>query len=150
MTWSDAETAIRSLIETQWALSSYADVPLVFENENIDAASPPPRFVFVSIDGTYSDKTIYGSVGKRVSSEGGIVFFHAFVPQGEGKSAATGAVVAMTSILELQQLSGGINLEGGDPPSPADPGDINMPNGLSAGNFYRCSGAVPFTVIGSR
>ena len=147
MDWDDAEAAIRAHIETQWALGSYTAIPLVFENED---APQSGSYMAVNIEGTFADKSIYGSSGKRASVEGGIVFFHAFVPPGTGKGQATGPVVALTQILELQTIGTGINLEGGNPPSPIDHGDSLEPNQQPGGMYYRCSGSVPFIVIGNR
>ena len=150
MTWSDAEAAIRALIETQWPLSAYAAIPLEFDNENGVFSD---RYMYVSVEGVYAEKSIYGGPGMRSSVEAGIVFFHAFVPTGSGKSQAIGAVQAMTAILELQTLSGTIKLEGGAPPSPIEYGaefDRGLPRAQPGGNYYRCSGSVPFVVIDSR
>lgn len=147
MDWDDAEAAIRAHIEAGWADGSYAAIPLVFENET---APDSGVYMAVNIEGVYADKTIYGSAGKRSSIEGGIVFFHAFVPIGSGKGQAMGAVVALTQMLELQTIGTGINLEGGNPPSPIDHGDSLEPNPQPGGMYYRCSGSVPFIVIGTR
>lgn len=147
MLWTDAEAAIRAAIETGWAAGAYAAMPLVFENETPPAAA---SYMAVSVEGVYADKTIYGSAGKRLAIEAGIVFFHAFVPVGGGKAAATGPVAAMTALLELQSIAGAIQLEGDNPPSPAAPGDSAVPGEQPGGNWYRCSGSVPFIVIGAR
>lgn len=146
MDWHDAEAAIRAHVEAQWALSDHAAMPLVWENEQAAYAT---NYLAVLIEGTYADKTIYGSAGKRVSVEGGIVYFHAFVPIGTTKAAATAPVVAMTTILELQTIASAIRLEGGNPPSPVAEGP-EVPNEQPAGTYYRCSGSVPFIVIGAR
>jgi hypothetical protein len=69
MNWTQAETAIRNHVETQWALSSFANIPLVWENEDQNVEDIPEPFVVLNIEGTYNDKTIYGSVGKRSSIE---------------------------------------------------------------------------------
>lgn len=147
MLWADAEAAIEAHIREQWALTAYAAVPLAFEAIVPD---PTERFVAISIEGTYADKSIYGSAGKRISIEGGIVFIHAFIPSNTGKREALQLVDAMTGILELQQLTGGIALEGGNPPSPVDQADPMVPGQQPGGAFYRCSGSVPFIVIGAR
>lgn len=148
MLWDEAEAAIVAHIETQWLAGPYAAVPLIFENTLPDAVAD--TFMAVTIEGVYADKTIYGGTGKRSSEEGGIVFFHAFVPSGTGKATATAMAVAMTGMLELQTIPTGIYLAGGDPPSPADPGDITIPGAQPGGAFYRVSGSVPFVLIGSR
>lgn len=150
MDWDDAEALIRAHIEAGWAAGAYAAIPLLFENETAVAGADYSTFLAVSIEGVYAEKTGYGSTGKRVSVEGGIVFFHCFVPKGRGKALATGPIVLMTQLLELQTVGTGINLEGGAPPSPAAPGDDLVPSGQPRGNYYRCSGSVPFMIIGSR
>lgn len=150
MLWNDAETAIRSQIETQWALSAYASMSLSWDNEVEPYAE---RYMAIMIEGIYAEKTIYGSVGKRSSVEAGIVFFHAFTPTGSGKSEAAGAVQTMTGILELRVLSNDVRLEGGNPPSPVEHGseiDRALPGTQPHGNYYRCSGSVPFIVIDTR
>lgn len=149
MLWNAAETAIRSLMETQWALGAYTNMPLVFENEN---TIYDDRYMAVSIEGVFAEKAMYGSAGHRLSVEAGIVFFHAFIPTGKGKSTAMGAVAAMTAILEYQVISNAIRLEGGAPPSPVAYGadDRELPNQQPGGNYFRCSGSVPFIVVDSR
>lgn len=147
MLWSAAEAAIRAHVETQWAQSAYADtMPLVWENESEPASA---RYMALTIDGVYADKGIYGSSGKRLSVEGGIVFFHAFVPTGTGKAAASGPIDAMTAILELQTISGAIDLEGGNPPSPVSDDPLRQ-TAQPGGNYYRCSGSVAFIIRGAR
>ncbi len=147
MTWGDVEIALRSHIETQWALGNFTNFELVWENE------PEPesdRYMGVYIEGTYSEKTIYGSVGKRSGIEAGIVFFHSFIPMGEGKAEAVGSVVAMADILQLKTISQFIDLEGSNPPSPVYSGrdelDRLIPSPQPMGNYYRVSGSVPFIV----
>lgn len=142
MNWLEAEAALRLHIETQWAIGSYASVPLVWENEEETVSE---SYMMIEIEGVFSEKTIYGSTGKRSSVEAGIVFFHCFVPKNSGKSAAVGPVVTLNSILELQTVSQFIDLEGGNPPSPAQSGS-DVPEPQPEGNYYRCSGSVPFIV----
>ena len=151
MNWTQAETAIRSYIEAQWALGSYASMPLVWENEDENVEDMPEPFMLLNIEGTYGEKTIYGSEGKRSSIEAGIVFYHAFTKVGEGKSLATGPVVAMGDILQLRTISSVIDLDGSNPPSPVysrrDELDREIINqNQPMGNYYRCSGSVPFII----
>lgn len=149
MAWTTAEAAIRAYIEAQWALGAYPAVPLQFENDTQTRAT---TFVHLMIEGLFAEKGIYGGSGKRGSVEHGIIFIHAFVPKGDGKATATNLVDAMTTILELKTLAAGINAGGGDPPSPIDSGDGpgGLPYPQPGGNYYRCSGSVPFIVIGTR
>lgn len=147
MLWSEAEAAIRAHIEAQWALSAHSTVTLQFEN---DPQTRADTYVHISVQGFYADKTIYGSAGKRLSIEGGIVFIHAFTPRAVGKALALQLVETMTAALELQSIATGINMDGGNPPSPVDQGDSLVPQTQPGGNYYRCSGSVPFVVIGSR
>lgn len=146
MDWHDAEAAIRAHIEAAWPLSGYAHIGLAWENEPVGYATD---YMAVIIDATFAEKSIYGSAGKRISVEGGIVFFHCFVSPMVGKRAATGPVVAMTQILELQTIGTSIKLEGGNPPSPVADGP-EVPSEQPAGTYYRCSGSVPFIVLGNR
>lgn len=143
MNWDAAEAAIKSHIETNWAAGAHAAIPLVFENEN---ASYGTSYMLVNIEGIFAEKGIYGSVGKRSSVEGGIVFFHCYVAAGSGKAAATAPVRALTQMLELQVISSVIDMDGGNPPSPADQGDPMVPADQPGGNYFRCSGSVPFIV----
>ncbi len=151
MNWPDAEAAIVSHIQTQWAASAFAAVDLVFDNEN---AQPPERFMYVSIEGTFSEKTIYGSVGHRSSVEYGIVFYHAFIPRAEGKTTALEMAQTMAEILELQVLDDDIRLDGAAPPSPVEydtrTTDRGLPTAQPDGNYYRCTSSVPFIVIDVR
>lgn len=147
MNWVEAESALRLHIETQWALGSYSSMPLVWENENEPVSE---SYLAVNIEGTYSDKGIYGSVGKRVSVEAGMVFFHCFVPVGGGKQLAISPVVAMMDILELQTVAQFIDIDGANPPTPVHHGidelDREIPIQQPRGNYYRCSGSVGFIV----
>lgn len=147
MLWTAAETAIRAHIEAAWAQTAYSAIPLVFDNE---AAAAATSFVAIAVEGTWAEKSVYGSSGKRVSIEAGHVYIDAFVEAGTGKSVATGMVDAMVEILELQQLAGGICLEGANPSSSVASGADQVPAGQPQGDYYRCSGSVPFLVIGSR
>lgn len=148
MNWPDAEVAIRSLIETEWALTPYAaTMPLAWENEN---DTPESQFLFVTIEGTFADKTIYGGPGKRSSVEAGLVFYHAFVPVSTGKSLALNAINTMNGILQLQVVQSAIRIEGANPPSPIEmTPDRDVPRSQPGGMYYRCSGSVPFIVIGT-
>lgn len=150
MLWAAVETALRSHIETQWAAGAYASTQLVWENERYQPDGLETAFVYVSIEGTYADKGIFGSTGKRSSVEGGIVYFSAFVPLGSGRTTATGLIHTMTAALELQLVSTSIYLEGGNPPSPAEAADVNIPGAQPGGVYYRVSGSVPFIVTGAR
>lgn len=147
MTWTDAVAALRAFIEAQWAtLPSAASMPLAFENE---AGDYNGAFLAVSIEGVMSEKAIYGSVGKRNSIVYGVVFFNAFVPTGSGVAAAFTAIDGLTQLIELRVLATGILLEGGAPPSPVAYGDIDrdIASRQPGGQFYRCSGSVPFQVV---
>jgi hypothetical protein len=62
-------------------------------------------------------------------------------------------VEAMTTLLELRSIAPGLNTDGGNPPTPIEPRSLldrsvtlQQPNG----NYYRCSGSVPFIVIDVR
>ena len=149
MDWSSAEIALKVHIETEWAASAYAAVPLVWENSLDD---PADTMIAVAVEGIYAEKSLYGSVGKRMSIEAGIVFFHAFVPIGSGKTDCIAMVEAMTDLLELRSLAPGLNMDGGNPPSPVEfrMSDRGVPTQQPNGNYYRCSGSVPFIVLDAR
>lgn len=151
MLFDAAEIALRAHIEAQWAASAYASTRLIWDadqQEETDGQGAP--FVWVSIEGVYADKGIFGSAGKRASVEGGIVLFSAFVPRGTGKNAASGMVQTFTAAIELQLISTSIYCDGGNPPSPADPTDVSIPGGQPGGMYYRVSGSVPFIITGAR
>jgi hypothetical protein len=150
MNWQSAEAALRSYIDAGWASSPYAAVPLVYENTLDD---PVELFVFVAIEGTYAEKTMFGGPGKRLSLEAGIVFIHAFVPIGTGKVTATALIQQLTDMLELRSIAPGLNTDGGNPPSPTEIGsmsDRGLPTMQPHGNYFRSSGSIPFIVIDSR
>jgi len=149
MTWQTVEDTLRSFIDTGWASSPYASVPLVYENSLDD---PVETFVFVAIEGTYAEKSVFGGPGKRISLEAGIVFFHAFVPIGTGKTTSIALVETLTNMLELRSVAPGINMDGGNPPTPVEfrMYDRDLPRLQPGGNYYRCSGSVPFIVIDTR
>lgn len=150
MLWPDAEAALRAHIETEWAAGSYPTVQLLWENERYKPDGRETPFVYISIEGTYASKGIFGGTGKRLSEEGGIVFFTAFVPQGTGRSLASGLVQAVASILELRIVASAISLEGANPPSPAAAADVNIPGMQPGGVYYRVAGSVPFVIIAAR
>lgn len=149
MLFGAAMTAIRSHIETGWAASAYAAIPLLWANEYTDRRRMD-SFVYLSIDGNGSDKTIFGGTGLRVSQEYGIVYFSAFVKEGTGTATATGMVDTLTALLELQVIDTAIHMDGANPASPADPTEITVPNKQPGGIYYRVSGSVPFNVISTR
>ncbi len=147
MFWDEAETAIRAYIELQWALTSFAAIPLSFENEfnpNSD------RYMLVNIEGSFSDKSIFGPEGSRISQEYGMVYYHSFGKEGVGKLATLSPCVAMANLLELRVLQETIYLDGANPPSPAQTADLLVPDGQPSGQYYRCSGSVPFLLLGAR
>jgi hypothetical protein len=144
MYFDEAEAVIRSHIETQWALSAYAVMPLVFEAETPTVSE---NYIAIIIDGIRGEGSKYGGTGKRFTIEDGIVYIHAFVPQGAGKAAASGPVRVLSSILELQTVGTGINMDKANPPSPVGYGNDLVDTAQPAGSFYRVSGSVPFVVI---
>jgi hypothetical protein len=150
MNWLSAHVALRAHIETEWAASPYATVPLVWENTLDD---PTEQFIALTIEGTYAEKSIFGSPGLRSSIEAGVVFFHAFTPLGSGNTTCLDMVETMTTLLELRSIAPGLNTDGGNPPTPIEPRSmldrsvtLQQPNG----NYYRCSGSVPFIVLDVR
>jgi len=150
MDWASAEAALRTHIEAGWAASAYAAVPLVWENTLDD---PTETFVAIDIEGTYAEKGIFGSPGLRSSIEAGVIFFHAFTPLGSGKATSIALVETMTNLLELRSIAPGVNMDGGNPPSPVEMRsmyDRDIPRQQPNGNYYRCSGSVPFIVIDVR
>lgn len=150
MLWTEAEEALRTHIETEWAAGAYPAVRILWENgpDKPDGRESP--FLYLSIDGSYAAKGIFGGAGKRLSEEGGIVFFSAFVPQGTGRTMASALVQTMTGILELRRIASAIFLEAGNPPSPAAAADVNIPGMQPGGVYYRVAGSVPFVIIGAR
>jgi hypothetical protein len=149
MDWLSAELALRAHIETGWATGPYAAVPLVWENTLDD---PTDMMVAIAIEGIYGEKTIFGGPGKRTSIEAGIVFYHAFVPIGTNSTDCVAMVEVMTALLELRSIAPGLNMDGGNPPTPVEfrMSDRGVPTQQPAGNYYRCSGSVPFIVIDTR
>jgi hypothetical protein len=152
MLWDAAEAALESHIRTAWAAGAYPTVPLVFTNNSDDQteAADAARFVAINIEGVFAEKSIYGGTNKRMSVESGLVYFHVFVEVGIGKATALSMNVALAAMLELQLVSTSIYLAGANPPSPVEYGDQETPNTQPGGNYYRCSGSVPFIVTGTR
>lgn len=147
MTWVDAVAALRVFISAQWATTALsATMPLAWENESGDYND---AFLAVSIEGVWAEKTLYGSTGRRLSVSAGVIFLNAFVPSGSGTDDALAAIDGLTALLELQTLGTAIKLEGGAPASPVAYGDVDRDIGRNqpGGQFYRCSGSVPFIVL---
>lgn len=150
MDWATAESMLKAYVEGQWAASVYASVPLIWENTLDD---PADTMVYATIEGTYTEATIYGGSGKRCVIRAGLVFFHAFTPLGTDKQTAVNMVTALTDALELQSIAEGLNTDGGNPPSPIESRgfyDRGIPVQQPGGDYYRCSGSVPFIVIDTR
>lgn len=150
MTWTQAVAALRQHLEAQWSVSAYAAIPMLWENERYTTDGAGGPFVFVSIEGVFADKTIFGGTGKRSSTEGGLIFFSAFTPIGEGAGRATAMVDTIATALELQNVSNSIYLEGANPASPADSSEVNIPGQQPGGMYYRVYGSVPFIVVSAR
>ena len=146
MDWQDVEAAIRAYLEVEWPLTAFTNFPLVWENE---VPSANTYYMAVNIEGFHGDKSLIGSVGKRISIELGLVFFHSFIPFGIGKQEAISPVVKMTQLLQLSTLNQAIKFEGGNPPSTGNHGDTSIPSAQPGGAYFRCSGSVPFRVIGT-
>lgn len=150
MLWPAAKAALQSHVETQWAAGAYAFVPLIWENKNFQPPGDMSAFVWLSIEGTYAEKGIFGGVGKRSSVEAGLLLFSAFVEAGTGAEDADGMVSALTTMTELQVISNAIYCEGGNPPSPAESTTVNIPGVQPGGSYYRVGGSVPFIITGAR
>ncbi len=148
MLWSEAEAAIRSFVETAWAMTAFSSIPLVWENE---ISPPQSTFIVLDIAGVFAEGSIFGTTGKRLSIQRGLVFFHAFVPTGTGKLAALQQVVTMAGLLQLQTIGPGvINFNVANKISPVESGesaDASITAAQPAGVYYRCSGSVPFILI---
>jgi hypothetical protein len=150
MDWATAEATLKSFVDAQWAASTYASVPLIWENGLDD---PAATFISATIEGTYTETTIFGGPGKRCVIQAGLVFFHAFTPLGSGKTLAVAMVTTLTHAIEIQAIAAGLNTDGGNPPSPIETRgfyDRGMPVQQPGGDYYRCSGSVPFVVIDTR
>jgi hypothetical protein len=142
MNWAEAEANIKTYVEAQWAISSFSSVKLFWEN--LDWIIGKDRFLYISIEAVFSEKTIFGSISKRMSVEHGIVFIHSFTEKGVGKQPALQMLVTMNQILEIKTISSVIDLEGSAPPSPVE--DDSLVAGKPGGNYFRCSSSVPFIV----
>lgn len=148
MDWPTAEATLKAFVEGQWAASAYAGVPIIWENV-LD--EPAATFVFATVEGTYTETTVYGT--RRCVISAGVVFFHAFTPLGSGKTQAVSMVYTLTSAIELQAIAAGLNTDGGNPPTPVESRrdlDRGMPYLQPGGDYFRCSGSVPFIVIDTR
>lgn len=149
MNWTDAVAALRAFIEAQWSGAGMAaTMPLAFENE---AGDYNGSFLAVSIEGVTVQKSLYGSEGMRSAVLFGVVFLNCFVPTGSGTGTAFAAIDALTAMLELRTIGTAIKTDGGAPPSPVAYGDTDrdIASSQPGGQFYRCSGSVPFIVIGT-
>ena len=150
MNWAEAEEYITDYIRTQWISCPYGSaVQLIFEGE---PTVPVVPFIVVNITGVSSDKSIWGSAGKRFSLEHGIVFYHAFVESNSGKRFPLDLICKMGDILQMQVLNSSINMQGSFPPYPvtnSGPQDHRVENMKIDGMLLKCSGSVPFTLLGT-
>lgn len=149
MDWDDVEGAIRDVVDPLWQASTFFTVDgisLTWENEDVADSGP---YVQVDIEGLHVDGSPYGSSGKRLAITYGIVFVHSFFPQGSGKAKGIQACEAVTKMLELTTLSGAIDFEARNPPSPVvgkTERDFLLTQAQPGANFYRSSASVGFLV----
>jgi hypothetical protein len=150
MFFDEAETAIRTYVEEQWALSAFASIRLVFENETVPDED---TYMVINIEGTFPEAGPYGTKTDTENTHlyvpHGLVFYHCFAPTGRGKLAAASPVRALQNILELQTVADVIKILGANPPSAAEQSDNLLPDKQPGGNYYRVTGSVPFFLIGS-
>jgi hypothetical protein len=148
MFFDEAETAIRTYIEQQWALSAYASIKLVFESET---TPDEETYMVVNIEGTFPEKGPYGiktdTENTHLYVEHGLIFYHCFAPTGQGKLAGSSPARALQNILELKTVANVIKMGGANPPSAAEQSDNLLPDKQPGGNYYRVTGSVPFCVI---
>lgn len=148
MDWPTAEATLKAFVEAHWAASIYASVPLVWEN-SLD--QPSETMIYATIEGTYTEASIYGD--RRCVISAGLIYFHAFTPLGSGKTQALAMVYTLTTAIELQAVAEGLNTDAGNPPAPIEQrrdADRGMQIQQPGGDYFRCSGSVPFLVIDTR
>jgi len=140
-----AKAAIRAYIEANWDGVSIVWPNAGFGAEGIedrprDGDGNPIAFIYCEILPTSSRGSGFGSVGKRVKTDAGVVAAHYMAPIGTGDEQAGTAIKAFGEMLELRSI--------GAPPAPrmeaAQPGGGGQ--GDDDGLYFRVSRTVPWSI----
>src|SRR5690606_17138546 len=100
MGMTDAKAAIRDRMEAEWTATA-----VVYPNEHFDRPANEP-WVYLEVLGAGADSTVFGSEGKRVARDDGIIFAHVFVPVGVGEALATQYAEQIGEIFRVQRFDG--------------------------------------------
>lgn len=131
MSMTDAKAAIRAKLEAEWQAT-----PIAWPNEGFDRPTQEP-WVYVEILGGGSESTVFGSDGKRVARDDGIIFAHVFVPVGTGEAVATEYAVQLGEIFRVKRFNG---ISTGAPS--VGVGEQGDDDGL----YWRVSVSIPFSI----
>lgn len=132
MSMTEARAAIRTRIEQNWTAT-----PVAFWGEDYDPPKNRP-WVLVERDAVpASESSIYGSVGKRVAQDPGLIIAHCFVPKRTGDDRAYEIAQAFGELFRVQKI--GPAQTGTPSLSPSEQGDED-------GSWLRVTVTIPFTV----
>ena len=101
MSFEAAAAAIREAIEETWTAT-----PVYFANERMTLPATPARFIHVELLGNGGSMSVFGSDGKRVVMDDGILAIDLFVPKGTGESELRTMRLALAIAYQMRSFTG--------------------------------------------
>lgn len=132
MSMTEARAAIRARIEANWTTT-----PIAWFGEDFDPPEQAP-WILVERDAIPSSQSsVYGSSGKRVVQDPGMIIGHVFYPRGAGDDGAYVIAQAFGELFRTQKVG----------PAQTDaPTMAPVEDGTEDGDWLRVSVTIPFTV----
>jgi hypothetical protein len=137
--FATAKAAIRAFIEANWTA-----LPVAWQNESFerprDGDGNALPWVYIEILSTNGDGSAFGSIGKRVKTDTGLVAAHFFYPVGTGDADATAMATQFGEMLQLRSI--------GTAPAPRmeSPMIDGGGSGDDDGLYFRVSSSIPFRI----
>lgn len=133
MSMTDARAAIRTHIETNWT----AAPPICWFGEDFDPPEQAP-WILVERDAIpASQSSAYGSAGKRVVQDPGLVSATVYYPKGAGDDGAYEIAQAFGEMLRTQKIG----------PAQTDAPTMSpVEDATDEGDWLRITVTIPFTV----
>lgn len=99
--WDTVLTLVRAVLDAEWTETSVG-----YQNEDLQT-TPGNPWVYAEVLGVDGDGSLFGSAGKRVKSELGLIACHVFVPTGTGTAEAYRLAEDLGEMLTLRNLADG-------------------------------------------
>lgn len=132
MSMTAARASIRTLIETNWTAT-----PICWFGEDFDPPEQAPWLMVERDAIPASQSSVYGSSGKRVVQDPGLIIGTVFYPRGAGDDGAYALAEAFGELLRTQKIGWAQT----DAPTMGP-----VEDGSDDGDWLRISVTVPFTV----